>query len=98
MSEARRLGGIRRRREKTVSAAYDFEGLGTVQQIQRIVEIAVLDTLGLENTIARARTLAYLAQIGLKALEVAEFDERVQALEAAMMPRLKKDRKATGGR
>ena len=27
-AEARRLGGLRRRREKTVSGAYDFAGLG----------------------------------------------------------------------
>jgi hypothetical protein len=93
MAEARRLGGLRRRRERTVSEAYDFEGLGTVRHIRRLVEIAVLDTLGLENSVARSRTLAYLAQVGLKALEVAEFDERVRALEAAVMPRLKKERR-----
>ena len=30
MAEARRLGGLRRRREKAVSGAYDFEGLADV--------------------------------------------------------------------
>ena len=54
VAEARRLGGLRRRREATVSGAYDFEGLGSVGHIRRLVEVAVLDTLGLENSIARA--------------------------------------------
>ena len=53
-AEARRLGGLRRRREVAVSGAYDFAGLESVADIRRILEIAVLDTLGLENSIARA--------------------------------------------
>jgi hypothetical protein len=56
-AEARRLGGLRRRRERTVSGAYDFAGLGSIESIRRILEIAVLDALGLENSIARARLL-----------------------------------------
>ena len=88
MAEARRLGGLRRRREKAVSGAYDVEGLETVHQIRRLLEIAVLDTLGLENSIARSRTLAYLSQVALKVMEVGDFQERLQALEAALGPRL----------
>lgn len=88
-AEARRLGGLRRRREKTVAGAYDLEGLSSVEQIRRLLEIAVLDSLGLENSIARARTLAYLAQVAVKLLEVGELEERLQAVEAAMRPRLR---------
>ena len=88
VAEAGRLGGLRRRREKTVAAAYDVEGLETVYQIRRLIVIAVLDTLGLENSIARSRTLAYLAQVALKVVEVSDFQERLQALEAAIGPRL----------
>ena len=83
VAEARRLGGLRRRREHAVSGAYEFEGLGSVLQIRRLVEIAAMDTLGLENSIARARTLAYLAQVAIRLLEAAELEERVSALEAA---------------
>jgi hypothetical protein len=88
VAEARRLGGLRRRKEKAVSGAYDFRGLNEVGEVRRILEIAVLDTLSLENSVARSRTLAYLAQVALKALEVGEFQERLQALEAAVGPRL----------
>ena len=89
VAEAGRLGGLRRRREKTVAAAYNIEGLESVGAIRRLIEIAALDTLGLENSIARSRTLAYLSGVALKVLEVGEFQERLQALEAAIGPRLR---------
>jgi hypothetical protein len=92
VAEAQKLGGLRRRRERTVSGAYEFEGVESVEQIQRLLNIAVLDTLGLENSVARSRTLAYLAQVGLKALEVSDFADRVAALEAAVGPRLVRKR------
>jgi hypothetical protein len=90
VAEARRLGGLRRRREKAVSGAYDFDGLPDVGQVRRLLEIAAMDTLSLENSVARSRTLAYLAQVALKALEVGEFEARLEALERLVAPRLPK--------
>ena len=86
-AEARRLGGLRRRKEKVVEGSYAIEGLENVGQIRRLVEIAVLDTLALENSISRARTLAYLAQTALKTLEVGELEERLLTLEKAVKTR-----------
>jgi hypothetical protein len=94
VQEARRLGGQRRRRERIVSGAYDFEGLQSIVHIRRLLEVAVTDLLGLENSIARARTLAYIAQSATKLLEVGEFEERLQALEQVVEPR----KNAPGGR
>ena len=91
-SEARRLGGLRRRREGTVAGAYDFQGLGSVLEIRRILEIAVSDTLGLENSVARNRTLGSLAQSALRALEVGELEARLEALEATVRPRIEERR------
>src|SRR3990172_5365095 len=93
VAEAGRLGGLRRRREKTVAAVYDLESLATVDHITLLVEIAVPHALGLENSIARPRVLAYLAQVALKVVEAAELQERVAALETAMGPRLAARRK-----
>lgn len=86
--EARRLGGLRRKRERTVGDAYQFDGLATAEQIRRLVEIAVVDALGLENSIARARTLAYLAQTAAKLLELGDLEERLKEVESALEPRL----------
>ncbi len=88
MAEARKLGGYRRRREGAAAVAYDFEGLGTIAQIRRLVEVAAYDTLGQENSIQRSRTLAYLAQTAAKLLEVGELEERLKAVEAALGPRM----------
>src|SRR5665811_1845996 len=49
--EARKLGGQRRKREVTIRGAYDIEGLRTIPEIRRIVEVAVTDLLGLENSV-----------------------------------------------
>ena len=84
VAEARRLGGLRRRREVAVSGAFDFVGLETVADIRRLPEVAVLDTLGMENSIARNRTLAYLATTAIKLLEVGELEQRLESLEAAV--------------
>ena len=82
-AEARRLGGLRRRREVAVSGAYEVNGLETVGDLRRLLVIASLDTLGLENSIARARTLGYLVGVAGKLLETGELEERLAALEAA---------------
>ena len=85
--EARRLGGLRRRKERTVAGAYEFGGLATVPDIRRLLEVAVIDTLSLENSVARSRTLAYLGQTALKCLEVGELEDRLALLEAAVRSR-----------
>src|SRR5680860_111568 len=84
VQEARRLGGLRRKREATLSGAYEFEGLETIRSIRRLIEVAVLDTLGMENSISRSRTLAYLAMVALKTLEVGNLEDRIIALEDAV--------------
>ena len=87
MAEARRLGGLRRRKEKAVEGAYAIEGLENVAQVRRLLEVAVMATLSLENSIARSRTLAYLAGVALKALEAGDTEERLRALEETVQPR-----------
>ncbi len=82
--EARRLGGLRRRKEKVVEGSYAIEGLENIAQVRRLVEIAVLDTLALENSIARSRALIAAAGTAAKLLEAGEFEERVARLEAAL--------------
>jgi len=87
-AEARRLGGIRRRRESTVVGAYEVGDLDKVEDLRRLVQIAVIDTLSLENSISRSRTLGYLAQVGAQLMERGEMEQRLQELEALLHPRL----------
>jgi hypothetical protein len=82
-AEARRLGGLRRRREGTIAVAYDLPGLDTVAGIRRLLDIVVTDGVGLDNGIARLRVLISTATAATNLLKVGEFEERLDALERA---------------
>ncbi len=93
-SEARRVGGLRRRKERALGEAYSLEGLDAVAGARRLVELAVTEALLLENTLPRARLLVAAAHAVVRLLEVGELEERIKALESALGPRLtRKDRR-----
>lgn len=81
VAASRRLGGLRRRREATVVAAYDLAALDTPVGIRRILEIAVADALGLDNGVARLRVLLAGAATAIRLFEATELDARIRALE-----------------
>jgi hypothetical protein len=83
-AEARRLGGLRRRKEGTIAVAYDLPGLDTVAGIRRLLDIVVTDGIGLDNGIPRLRALISTAVAATNLLKVGEFEERLAALEAAL--------------
>jgi hypothetical protein len=83
-AEARRLGGLRRRRESTLAGAYEVDGLASVAELRRLLEIAAFEALGLENSVAKARVLTAIVTVGAKLLEVGELEQRVDQLEALM--------------
>jgi hypothetical protein len=83
-AEARRLGGLRRRKESTVAVAYDLPGLDTVAGIRRVLDIVVADTVGQEHGIARQRVLISAATAATNLLKVGELEERLTHLEAAL--------------
>jgi len=92
-AEARRLGGLRRRRERAVAGAYDVGVLDTVAAIRRVIEIVTIDALGMESTsVARGRLLIAATQAATKLLEVGELEERLAAVEATLGPRLAQTR------
>lgn len=83
-TEARRLGGLRRRREGALAGAYDFDGLGSTRELRRLLEVAAFEALGLENSVARVRVITSIVQVGARLLETGELEERVTALEASL--------------
>lgn len=89
LAESRKLArsnGGRARHGRKLGAA----GTGTpvklasLADVVRLVEGAVGDVLELENSIARARAVGYLAGIAVKALEVSELEQRIVQLEQRM--------------
>ena len=87
-AEARRLGGLRRKREGTLQGAYQVEGTDSVPGIRRFLDVAMLDLLGLENSVARNRALISGVLAAAKLHEVGEMEERMAAVEAALGPRV----------
>jgi len=66
--------------------AYHIDGLGSIEDLRRILEIVAVDTLSLDNGIARSRALIALVGVGAKLLEVGELAARIATLEAALGP------------
>ena len=81
-AEARKLGGLRRRREGTLSAAFDLGDLRTLEGQWRLLEVAVADIIALDNGIARDRLLVNAVAAAAKLRDATEVDARVTALEA----------------
>ena len=86
VQDARRIGGLHRKREVTLSAAFDFQGLETVDGIRRLLQIAATDALAMESSPARSRQLVYIAMAALRVLEVRDFEQRLMGLEQSVSP------------
>ena len=82
-AEARRLGGLHRRKKKTVAAIYGIGGLRTIDDLQGLLATVVIETMTLENSISRNRAVAGMVATGAKLIEVGDHEERLRALEAA---------------
>ena len=89
--EARRVGGHHRRKAKSVATIYDFSGLRTVESAQRLLETAAIETLALENSIARNRALISAAAGAGKLIEAGDLSDRLSAVEAAVGPKAHSD-------
>ena len=82
---ARSKGGRRRHgRDIGETGAADPVRLETVRDAVEILADAVRDALRLENSIARARTIGYLASQAIAALKVADLERRIIEMEEAL--------------
>lgn len=90
-AEARRMGGLRRRKEGTIAVAFDLPGLDTVAGIRRLLDIVVTDSVGMENGIARLRVILATASAATALLKVGELEDRLAVLEAALKQRSASD-------
>ena len=79
-AESRRIGGLHRRKARSVASIYDFSGLRTVEGAQRLLETAAIENLALENSIGRNRALIAAARMAPRLIESAEpIADEVQA-------------------
>ena len=91
LTEARRMGGLHRRKKRTVATIYGFGGLRTIEDNQALLETVAVETLGLENSIARNRALTAIVATGAKLIELGDLASRIAAMEAALGPHRRSD-------
>lgn len=80
--------GQRRRREGTLAATYDVTDTRSMDNLQRLLDIASYEALALDNSVAKVRAIVAVAQTGAKLLEVGEMEERLAAIESTLGPRV----------
>jgi hypothetical protein len=91
LTEARRMGGLHRRKKRTVATIYGFGGLRSIEDHQALLETVAVETLGLENSIARNRALTAIVTTGAKLIELGDLAARVATIEATLGPRRRTD-------
>ena len=91
LAEARRMGGLHRRKKRTVATIYGFGGLRSIEDNQGLLETIAVETLGLENSIARNRALTAIVATGARLIELGDLAARIAAIEAALGPRRRAD-------
>ena len=89
-AEARRAGGLNKRREHALATVYQFEGLGSIDQIRRLFDLAGFEAPALPAGANKCRILGQVGLAALKALGVGEHEERLQDVEAVLGARLRK--------
>jgi hypothetical protein len=87
LAEARRMGGLHRRKKRTVATIYGFGGLRSIEDGQALLETIAVETLALENSIARNRAVTSIVAQAAKLIELGDLATRVAAIEAALGPR-----------
>ena len=94
LTEARRMGGLHRRKKRTVATIYGFGGLRSIEDNQGLLETIAVETLGLENSIARNRALTAIVATGARLIELDDLATRIAAIEAALGPQRRSDEDA----
>jgi hypothetical protein len=87
---ARRRGGQARHGRKVgqaggLAARLESRQFRTLADMTALLEIAVRQTLELENSISRNRCLGYLARCWVNLYEAGELEERVKVLEKQIL-------------
>jgi hypothetical protein len=85
------MGGLHRRKKRTVATIYGFGGLRSIEDHQALLETVAVETLGLENSVVRNRALTSIVATGSKLIELRDLANRIAAIEAALGPHRRSD-------
>ncbi len=87
-AEARRLGGLRRRREKAIEGAYDLhDRVDSANGISRLLKITTDGLLSMESSIGRSNALLRAVREAREMMETGNLAQSIADLEAALKNR-----------
>jgi hypothetical protein len=86
-AEARRLGGLHRRRERVLAIVHDVTGVSTPEEQTRLVELGVSDILATAPSLKRGQSLFSAARTSARIRKEALMEARLRALEEAFSRR-----------
>jgi hypothetical protein len=81
---ARRKGGLATKKPHFADASVLPSNIRTIENVLLILDYALLETIGLDNSIQRGRLLVSIAGGYIEALKVGEFEQRIETIENAM--------------
>ena len=83
-ADARRLGGLRRRREAAIAGAFDLDGMQLGASLLRVSDLGLVDILEMESSPARSRLLLQWLASRARLEETVVGEARLQALEGGV--------------
>ena len=86
--DARRLGGMNRKREQTLAVVYDVQGLATPEDILRWYELAQMQNLSLDNSVARNRAIVDTATAALRLFQVSDLARQMEQIRSVIEGRM----------
>lgn len=81
---ARRKGGLATKKPHFADAKILPSSVRTIESVLSVLDYALKETIGLDNSIQRGRLLVAIAHGYIEALKVGELEQRLEAVENAM--------------
>jgi hypothetical protein len=84
---ARRNGGLATRQPHYADASLLPLSIRKIEDVYFVLDYALQETIGLDNSIHRGRLLVSIAHGYIEALKVGEFEQRLEVVEMALKTR-----------
>ncbi len=95
-AQARRLGGLATKNPHFADASFIPSEIRNVEGVLTVLDYALREAAGLDNSIQRGRLLVSIAHGFIEALKVGEIEARLESVETVLKLRKKESRESKG--
>ena len=89
-AQARRKGGLATKKPHFADESLIPAAIQNIEGVYSVLNYALQETIGLDNSIQRGRLLVSIAHGFIEALKVGELEKRLEAIEIALKTRKQK--------